>query len=154
VIASNPSSLAERNLLRGLTFELPTGQQVARALGEQPLDDADIKIGKATDDPAEQGPSITEISINFAGHAPLWTYVLAEAWQTSWQAIAKPDNATPIRLGPVGGRIVAGTFASLLLGDRTSIVYAPDFAPLDAFTQADGTFGLADLINAALGRKA
>lgn len=152
-IAGNPSSLAERNLLRGRTFELASGQQVARALGEAPLSDAAILIGKATDDPAEQGRPITAVSPAFAGHAPLWTYVLAEAWRTSWDAVARPGNATPIRLGPVGGRIVAGTFAALLLGDPASVAYAPEFAPLPAFTRTDGTFGLAELINAAAGRK-
>src|SRR4030095_2809586 len=47
-VASNPSSLPARNLLRGLRLGLPSGQQVARAMGVQPLDDKDILIGKAT----------------------------------------------------------------------------------------------------------
>jgi hypothetical protein len=153
VIAAHPSSLAERNLLRGLTFALPSGQQVAEHLGETPLADAHIRIGKATSVKKEQGRPITAISRHFAGHAPLWTYVLAEAWDTSWAAVAKPDNSTPIRLGPVGGRLVGGTFAALLLGDRTSLLASPNFTPLAALTQSDGTFGLAQLINAALGRK-
>jgi hypothetical protein len=42
--------------------------------------------------------------------------------------------------------------AALLLGDRTSFVNAnPGFAPLPQFTH-NGTFGLAELINVALGR--
>ena len=117
------------------------------------LDDALIKIGKATEVAEEQGQPITAISPRFTGHAPLWTYVLAEAWQTSWQSVENPVNSTPIKLGPVGGHVVAGTFAALLLGDTTSVAHAHDFAPLPAFTRADRTFGLADLINAALGRK-
>ncbi|MCW3042463.1 MAG: hypothetical protein JWL57_621, partial [Actinobacteria bacterium] len=61
-------------------------------------------------------------------------------------------DATPIRLGPVGGRIVAEVFAALLLGDRTSYLNAVhNFTPIPELTKA-GTFGLAQLINVALGR--
>ena len=65
---------------------------------------------------------------------------------------AWPEIDIPIRLGPVGGRLVAEVFASLLRGDRTSYLYAePAFTPIPDFTH-DGTFGLAELINVALGR--
>jgi len=151
-IAGKPSSLARRNLERGLTFQLPSGQQVAEALGLKPIADEDLKIGKATVD-SEQKP-ITEVVPGLAGHAPLWAYVLAEAQLTSWQnADPKPaTDATPIRLGPVGGRLVAEVFASLLRGDPGSYLNAePRFKPMEAFTH-DGTFGLAELINGALGR--
>jgi hypothetical protein len=51
----------------------------------------------------------------------------------------------------VGGRLVAEVFASLLRGDRTSYLYAePAFTPIPDFTR-NGTFGLAELINVALG---
>jgi hypothetical protein len=63
------------------------------------------------------------------------------------------ENDIPIRLGPVGGRLVAEVFASLLRGDRTSYLYAdPAFAPIADFTH-NGTLGLAQLINVALGPK-
>ena len=57
----------------------------------------------------------------------------------------------PIKLGPVGGRIVAGVFAALLRGDPTSYLNegAP-FTPITDFTRG-GKFGLAELINVALG---
>jgi hypothetical protein len=62
--------------------------------------------------------------------------------------LAKDD--IPVRLGPVGGRLVAEVFASLLRGDRMSYLYAePAFQPIAAFARA-GTFGLAELINLAL----
>ena len=52
------------------------------------------------------------------------------------------------KLGPVGGRIVAETFAGLLLGDSSSFV-AQD--PLWVPTLAvNGVFGLRELIAAAL----
>ena len=72
---------------------------------------------------------------------------------TSWKNPSGPvSDKTPIRLGPVGGRLVAEVFASLLRGDRTSYLYAkPRFKPIRDFTR-DGTFGLAQLINVVLGR--
>ena len=89
-----------------------------------------------------------------AGNAPLWAYILSEAQVMSWKNASRSGLAdkTPIRLGPVGGRLVAEVFASLLRGDRTSYLYAePAFKPIPDFTR-DGTFGLAQLINVALGR--
>jgi hypothetical protein len=62
-------------------------------------------------------------------------------------------DAIPIRLGPVGGRLVAEVFAALLLADPTSYLSAnPTFTPRQEFTH-EGVFGLAELINAALDRK-
>ena len=77
---------------------------------------------------------------------------------TSWNAHPGQDkndkNKIPIRLGPVGGRLVAEVFASLLRGDHTSYLYTePRFKPIPDFTR-HGRFGLADLINVALGRSA
>jgi hypothetical protein len=150
-IAKDPSSLALRNLMRGAAFQLPSGQQVAAALGIPPIPDADLMIGPATTD-GERRP-VTEVAPGLAGNAPLWAYILSEAQVMSWKNASGPvSDKTPIRLGPVGGRLVAEVFASLLRGDRTSYLYAePTFKPIRAFTR-DGTFGLAQLINVALGR--
>jgi len=55
---------------------------------------------------------------------------------------------------PVGGRLVAGVFAALLRGDPISYLrQGAPFTPIADFTR-DGTFGLAQLINLALGRMA
>jgi len=151
-IAKDPSRLALRNLERGATFRLPTGQEMAKTLGVPPIADEELVIGKATAD----GPKtpITQVAPGFAGQAPLWTYILSEAQVTSWEH-ADPgpaDDHTPIRLGPVGGRLVAEVFAALLLGDPTSYLRAETaFAPIPQFTH-DREFGLAELINVALGR--
>ena len=60
-----------------------------------------------------------------------------------------PDGIS-IKLGPVGGRIVAGVFAALLRGDPTSYLkQGAPFTPIKKFTR-DGKFGLAELINFAL----
>jgi len=82
-------------------------------MGIDPIADKDLRIGKATEDDAADNPAITEISKRFAGNAPLWYYILAEAQQ------AFEDNSTPIRLGRVGGRIVTEVFAGLLLATNT-----------------------------------
>jgi hypothetical protein len=151
-VAVDPSSLGLRNLERGRAFGLPTGQDVAALLGIDPLPDDEILIGKATAAVDDPKTPIHEIAGEFAGRAPLWTYVLAEAWSTSWAA-APPDakrDEIPIRLGPVGGRLVGEVFAAMLLGDPSSYLNEnPTFAPHPAFTTA-GRFGLAELINAAL----
>src|SRR6516165_2434923 len=149
-IQRHPSMLALRNLERGNTFRLPSGQAVAKALDEEAIPDQDLVIGKATaDDP--QTP-LAQISGDFAGNAPLWAYILSEAQVTSWKNAGRgvPKDDIPVKLGPVGGRIVAGVFAALLKGDRTSYLNGDArFAPITGFTR-DGKFGLAELINAAL----
>ena len=150
-IARDPSSLALRNLERGVTFQLPSGQRVAEALGIQVIPDEELMIGEATAD-SPQRP-ITWISTSFAGNAPLWAYILSEAQVTSWR---RPHpglamNDIPIKLGPLGGRLVAEVFASLLRRDPTSYLSAkPTFTPIPGFAP-NGTFGLAELINVALG---
>jgi hypothetical protein len=152
-IARNPSCLALRNLERGMAFQLPSGQQVARALGMSPIPDEELMIGPATVGGTRK--PMTEVAPGFAGNAPLWAYILSEAQVMSWKNASGPvSDQTPIRLGPVGGRLVAEVFASLLRGDHTSYLYTePRFTPIPDFTH-NGTFGLAQLINVALGRPA
>ena len=108
-----PANLALRNLLRGQQLGLPTGQDVARAMGVTPLADEQILVGAATGDPTDQR-TLTSVSADFAGRAPLWVYVLAEA--------AAQTGANAGRLGPVGGRLVAETIVGLLASDPTSVV--------------------------------
>jgi len=96
--------LALRNLERGNIFKLPSGQEVATALGEEPIPDEDLVIGKATEK-GEKTP-LAQIAEGFAGRAPPWAYILSEAQVTSWKNAARgvPKNYIPIKLGPVGGR--------------------------------------------------
>ncbi len=149
-IAFDPSMLALRDLERGNTFGLPSGQDVARALGVDPIPDDKLMIGKATAE-ARQKP-LVDIAAGFAGKAPLWTYILSEAQVISWDKAdpGMPRNDIPIKLGPVGSRIIADVFAALLIGDRTSYLYSdPPFRPIPEFTRNE-MFGLAEVINAAL----
>jgi hypothetical protein len=143
-IGDKVPSLAQRNLIRGWRMGLPSGQTVARYMGLDPIDDEDLRVGKATEEDAEDNPSITEISRRFKENAPLWYYVLAEAQQ------AFKDDSTPITLGPVGGRIVTEVFVGLLLGDQFSFLSQdPSWTPSD-LTNDNGEFGMAELIEQAM----
>ena len=150
-VATNPSSLAARNLLRGWRLRLPTGQSIARAMGLKPLTDAQILIGKFTGDPADTLTPIGTIAGGaFKDNCPLWTYVLAETVESS-VALRTTKGVKHIKtrkLGPVGGRIVAETFVGLLLADSQSFLSQdPLWKPSLAI---GGKFGLRELITTAL----
>ena len=125
---TNPRSLAQRNLLRHLTFALPSGQRVAKAMKLVPLADSDF-------------PELKEHGLE--NRTPLWFYVLREA--------AKLGAGE--RLGPVGGRIVAEVFIGLIEGDRSSyLAQDPDWEPtlptVDPAEQGE-SFRMADLLRFA-----
>ena len=158
-IASHPPALALRNLERGNIFRLPSGQEVAKALGEKVIPDGDLLIRKVTAQGVQTTP-LCEIAGSFEGRAPLWAYILSEAQATSRRNAGPEvlrDNVS-LQLGPVGGRLVAGVFAALLRGDPTSYLntdhlrLGTPFKPITDFTRDGQTFGLAELINVALGR--
>ena len=147
-VAAFPSSLAQRNLLRGWRLGLPSGQDVARAMNVQALTDDEIMIGKDT--PDSELKKITDVAPVFAGNCPLWTYVLAEARHYK-ETVDLPVNPAKAllspRLGPVGGRIVAEVLLGLLFGDGNSYLnmeasYVPDNNP---------KYALKDFVRYALG---
>jgi hypothetical protein len=144
VIGANVPSLAERNLIRGWRMGLPSGQAVARFMNVDVIPDAELKVGKATEEDSPDNGLLTDISARFAGNAPLWYYVLAEAQQEF-----DGHDDTPIRLGPVGGRIVASVFIGLLVGDNLSFLHQPGWRPIQAFT-VNGKFGIVELIKQAM----
>jgi Animal haem peroxidase len=149
-VASHPSSLAERNLLRGWRLGLPSGQDVARAMCLRPFADKDILIGQGVDEPEEPLKGIRDVSPVFAHNCPLWTYILAEAMHFR-EAVKIPVTEditiTTPRLGPVGGRIVAEVLLGLIAGDRNSLLSLdPTWQP------ATGpSFALKDFVAYALG---
>jgi hypothetical protein len=150
-IASDPPpNLASRNLLRGWRMRLPTGQDVARAMGVPVLPDADILIGKFTGDAADIKGDIVKVGGDaFKGKCPLWTYVLAETEEvvTSFKTTDGDQPIKTRRLGPVGGRIVAETFAGILASDSSSFLNLnPRWTPSLA---VNGVFGLRELVAAA-----
>ncbi len=145
--------LALRNLKRGVALGLPSGQNVARFMGLEPIPDDQLLVGKANADGLKNNKPITTFGKSFEGNAPLWFYVLAEA-QNQWRHETKgkntddEKNTTPTRLGPVGGRIVGEVLIGLILGDRKSFLnlnprWKPEFgdskatSPFERFTMGD-----------------
>jgi hypothetical protein len=149
VAADAPPSLPQRNLLRGLHLDLPSGQHVAKAMGVKPLDDAQIIIGQGTDDPDPDAKSIATFGKVFERNCPLWTYVLAEAMlkKTPLKIPVKENvTVTTPQLGPVGGRIVAEVFLGLMFGDGNSLLSLdPTWQP-----KTGPAFALKDLVKYAL----
>jgi hypothetical protein len=113
---TTPLVLPQRNLLRQLTWGLPSGQAVARAMQVDQVGATDLA-------------EIAGIYRPFGVSTPLWYYVLAEAKAATGG----------VTLGPVGGRIVAETLIGLLRADETSYLHAmPGFRP---FLGTDLTLG-------------
>ena len=150
VVASNPSSLPQRNLERGWRLGLPSGQSVARAMGVTPMADADILIGKGTDARDPNLKTMADLPAVFKHNCPLWTYILAEAMK--FQEVVKipvieNKSITTPRLGPVGGRIAAEVFLGLMVGDAHSFLSLdPNWHPA-----AGANHALKDFVNYALG---
>ena len=103
-------SLATRNLLRGQTFLLPSGENVARAM-QRP--DSEINdVSQAAKDMASGAADLTN-------GIPLWLYILMEAEQKGRET--NPGTFEPSEgLGPVGALIVAETIIGLIELDARS----------------------------------
>jgi hypothetical protein len=148
------SNLAHRNLLRGMSMGLPSGQAVAHFMGRDPIPDNELTVGKANVDGLKGNKSITTFGESFTKNAPLWFYVLAEA-QHAWAQAAKKKqgkddakNMIHVHLGPVGGRIVAEVLIGLMLGDPNSFLsQRPEWKPTE-FAE-NGKFEMPQLITAA-----
>jgi hypothetical protein len=93
-------SLAVRDLERGQGVGLPSGEAIARHLGEEPLSADEVGV----------------VETGWRGETPLWYYVLREA----------DVRCRGNRLGPVGARIVGEVLVGLLDLDETSVRYAPE----------------------------
>lgn len=125
-----PRSLAVRNLLRGSRIGLPKAQDVAEAMGIEPLTRDQLGGG-------DVGPVARRHDLH--RNTPLWYYILKEAQaQTGGK-----------RLGEMGSRIVAETFWGLLEGDENSFVSRrPGWTPAEDNLPArdSGNFTMADLL--------
>lgn len=118
-IGGDRPSLIDRNLTRGARLFLPSGQDVARAMGVTPLGDSDLELPGG-------------------GPAPLWYYVLREA----------RVQAEGRHLGEVGGRIVAEVFIGLLAKDPSSYLRLdPAWKPF--LGEEPGRFDMPDLLSFA-----
>lgn len=158
VAENEPRSLAERNLRRGFQLGLPSGQQVARAMGVKALTDEEILIGKATDERDEiKGTiaSVAKLEPFRNNNCPLWTYILAEAMQHSVKVpvpVKPPKETNTPQLGPVGGRIVAEVLLGLLFADKDSFLSC-DPAWIPTIGSAGKDFSLRDLVIYGLAAK-
>jgi hypothetical protein len=100
-------------LWRGARMGLPTGQDVARAMGLEPLKPDLIAPDK--------GPHSDILRFYvFDRDTPLWYYVLREA-----------EHLGGERLGPVGSRIVGGVIMGALRADPNSYLSVdPTWEPI------------------------
>jgi hypothetical protein len=111
-------SLAARDLQRGQSTGLPSGEAVARAIGATPLTPQELALG------------------DWLGETPLWLYILREA------AVQGGGD----RLGEVGGRIVAEVLVEIVRKDPESYLSSsPTWRPTLPSHQP-GTFEIRDLL--------
>lgn len=122
-------NLASLNLRRGLLRGLPSGQDVAKAMGiKKPLTPDEIATG--SDGAVAKQHGMHE-------KTPLWYYILKEAEQ----------RGEGERLGPVGATIISEVFVGLVHGDHDSYLWlkGKDWKP-DLPSAVPGTFTMADLL--------
>jgi hypothetical protein len=114
--------LAQRTLLRHLTWSLPSGQSIAVAVGVDPIRKQDL---------SELKP------YGFDTSTPLWYYALKEA----------ELRADGLHLGPMAGRIVAEVLIGLLQTDQNSYLAAqPRWQPT---LGSSGAFRMSDFLRYA-----
>jgi hypothetical protein len=102
-----PTVLPQRNLLRQLTWSLPSGQSIAGEMGVPAVSAIDLK-------------ELKDYRVGLERSTPLWSYVLKEAELMEGG----------LHLGPVGGRIVAEVIIGLLTWDPGSYLSAqPGWTP-------------------------
>jgi hypothetical protein len=120
-----PTSLPQRNLLRHLTWSLPSGQAIANAM----------RIPALT---SRQLSELAPFGAGFERSTPLWYYILKEAEVAGGQ-----------KLAGVGARLIGEVFLGLLALDPNS--YLSQSRPWRPTlpSRARGTFGTVDLLTFA-----
>ncbi|MEM9200434.1 MAG: peroxidase family protein [Actinomycetota bacterium] len=122
-----PTSLASRNLLRHITWSIPSGQRIANVMGEPQLLAGDL-------------PELSDLGANLDESTPLFYYILKEAEVV----------ADGLHLGPVGGRIVAEVFIGLLQLDAEAYVNAePGWTPSLPMANPDAGYRTTDFLTLA-----
>lgn len=171
--ASLVGHLAFRNLRRGQMLGLPSGQAVARLMGQVPLTDEVLwGVGSRLVDRAKlPGDTASDFDLTvkarsafagewvkpkgaaLSGNAPLWYYVLREA---EYHGVLHRPRDPGIgfggqHLGPVGSRIVCETLIGLLWMDPSSFLRSQRlFKPMARIASPDGTLTLGRLVTFAL----
>ena len=113
-------SLAVRDLQRGVATGLPSGEAVARLVGEEPLLRDDVGLSE----------------FGWSGETPLWYYLLKEA------EVREGGE----RLGPVGSLIVGEVLLAILDGDPESFRSVDRSWRPTLPSRDPDRFGLADLL--------
>ena len=124
---ARPISLPQRNLLRHVTWGIPSGQAIAAEIGVSPLTRADLSDVQ---------------SLGLAESTPLWFYILREA----------DRQHDGLQLGDVGANIVGRVFIGMLQLDRDSYLsHDPRWRPTlpDRLGNVTGKFTIADLLTYA-----
>lgn len=140
---SGSNSLQYRDFVREFFYLLPSGQDVAAALGV-PVISPDTVIDPNT-------------VPGFSGGTPLFFYVLYEAFNANKNSPATDDfdntgtaaNFSQVSLGPVGARICADVLLRLIELDPHGILAGNGFSPQPPIAPAAGQFGISDLLQFA-----
>jgi hypothetical protein len=119
-----PTSLPQRNLLRHLTWSLPSGQAIANELKIPALGTAQLA-------------ELAQFGAGFEESTPLWYYILKEA-----------ELAGGAKLTGVGARIIAEVFLALLMLDEDSFLSKKFWKPTLP-SQVPKTFTMVDLLTNA-----
>lgn len=134
---TNPiaQNLIYRNLVRGLYYNLPSGQSLVRAMGlDASLLDKE-KLRAERDVNFREFEKIAEILPHFLDNTPLWYYTLLEA-----KILGEDGN----QVGPMASHIIAEVIIGLIQSDKTSYLYNdPNWTP------GKPDFSMADLLDLA-----
>ena len=123
--------LARRTLRRGVKLGLPSGQDLADALGAPQLDEADLHLEKVADQRTREA---------LAAATPLWYWILCDA-----------EKAGGERLGELGRTIVGEVLLGLIETDPSSyLVEEPDWSP-GVLGGKKGEFPMSSLVTYAQG---
>ncbi len=141
VVPGDGARLAVRNLLRGYLLRMPTGQAVARAIGQPPLTPDEILAAaeKVQAPEGEESQAAVLRDSGFLRRTPLWYYVLAEA-----SARGRGNH-----LGPVGSTIVAEVLIGLARRSEDSILRVKGKWKPSLPSAKPNEFTLADLLRLA-----
>lgn len=107
-IPESQKSLATRNLIRGNSFLLPSGETVAKCMNIRNYDYTRISETAAN--------LVSNENINLSNGTPLWFYILTEGGELG------RDGVPGEGLGPLGGRIVGEVIYGLLELDPNSFL--------------------------------
>lgn len=139
--------LSARNLVRSMALNVPTGQYVAKRMGQTPLSQSQLLSSPYTNPTDEQianHKQQQEILLADNGllikQTPLWFYILKEA-----EVLHRGEQ-----LGPVGGGIIGEVFMRLLVDSEEAFIHNPEFRPQYGFQGTDArNYKISDMLRFA-----